>query len=392
MRTVSGLTYAFVVACALNGTSAQADPLSFTQIDAGRDHVCAIVSDTTLRCWGGGEYGQTGLSIRTDFNTPRRPRNAGSGYVGISAGEYSTIGLRSTGRAWLRITGTGDNSFGQLGGGPGDMRITFEPLPIGRPRDWSGVTLGVQHGCASQGIGGVRCWGANPNGEVGDGTNTDAMTAMIVGRNASRMVRVVASFLFSCGLDNRGLAWCWGYNGFGALGSGGFDGSNIPQRVAGLPRNLRDIAAGDLHACAIDQAGAAYCWGENSFGQVGDGSVGGIRPWPSMVDGIGDVSLTGIAGGGSHTCALSDSGMVYCWGNNSLGQLGNGTTESSAAPVMVQGLPDPVADAVVGLTAGYDFNCALTSQGAAYCWGDNTHGQLGDGTNTASSVAVRVSF
>lgn len=389
-RTI--LCLALSLACLFSLSTARAQPLGFTQIDAGRDHVCAIVSDTTLRCWGGGEHGQTGLSIRADFSWPRRPPNSGRGYVAVSAGEYSTIAVRGMQTLTNRIVGTGDNSFGQLGGGPGPTRISFETLPIGRPRMWNGVSLGVQHACATIEGGGARCWGANPNGEIGDGTTDDASLGTYVEQLGARLLQAAASFLYSCGLERSGLMFCWGYNGFGALGDGTFTSSSTPRRVLGRHRGVQQLAAGDTHVCALDSAGSAWCWGDNGAGQMGLGTIGGIRTWPSMVEGLPPVSLTGLAAGGAHSCALTEAGAVYCWGNNSFGQLGNGTTTTSATPSMVQGLPSAAVDATIGLTAGYDFSCALTASGAAYCWGDNAHGQLGNGSTVASPLPVRVAF
>ena len=172
-----------------------------------------------------------------------------------------------------------------------------------------------------------------------------------------------------------GVAKCWGLDNRGQLGDGPQKtNKNTPQNVTGLPVGLPVVAigAGDFHTCAVLNTGSVWCWGANDRGQMGDGSLGGERPTPVQATGITDA--VDVGGGTDHTCALRATGQVWCWGNNLTGQLGNGTTTSSASAVAVTGLSDAVAIAI-----DENRSCAVRATGAVVCWGKGIYGQLGDG-------------
>jgi alpha-tubulin suppressor-like RCC1 family protein len=167
---------------------------------------------------------------------------------------------------------------------------------------------------------------------------------------------------------------CWGDNGFGQLGTGTTAGSSVPVEVAGLSSGVAAVYAGEDYTCAVTLAGGARCWGNNGAGQLGDGSLAG-RTTPVDVIGLGSGVAT-IAAGTWHTCALLDSGGVKCWGRNTFGQLGDGTTTDRLMPVDVFGLES----GVTAIAAGEQHTCALTTAGGIKCWGSNFDHQLGDGT------------
>jgi alpha-tubulin suppressor-like RCC1 family protein len=175
----------------------------------------------------------------------------------------------------------------------------------------------------------------------------------------------------TCALDQGGAAFCWGRGDNGELGDGRVRSSATPVPVHGGRRYIA-ITAGRHHSCAIAEDGGAYCWGWNKYGQLGVGSTTGLGE-PTGV--AGDLRFLAISAGAFHTCALTVDGAAYCWGDNGNGQLGNGTTFGSLVPTLVVG-----GHQFVAISAGENHTCALTAAGEAYCWGLNHLGQLGDGT------------
>jgi len=386
MRQSRRVLLAVVCAAFLSAVPAGAQERGFQQIDAGLNHVCGVDETGRIRCWGDGEYGQMGRNLRADSPIPR-PVNGMRFRTQALSGGASSCGVQLGPRT--RIQCWGDNTDGQLGDGTTTQRIAPVPVEGARQR-YGGVTMGEGHACARTINGRVSCWGNNANGQLGDGTTTNRLTPTPMA-GGFRAADVQAGFLFTCGLNSRGVALCWGYNGFGALGDGTADPSSSPVRVNGLRPGVQALAVGSLHSCVIDRNGNAACWGDNSVGQIGNGQTGGPVRQATRVPGL---QPTVIAAGGGHSCAVVEGGDVMCWGLNAHGQLGDGTTMDSAAPVRVAGLPDPSSDAIVRLTLGDEFSCALTALGRAYCWGENADGQLGNGTfdDSASPVRVRYGF
>jgi alpha-tubulin suppressor-like RCC1 family protein len=185
---------------------------------------------------------------------------------------------------------------------------------------------------------------------------------------------VVAGSRHTCALTSGGAVKCWGYNATGQLGDG-TRGTNrlTPVDVAGLASGVVAIAAGDFHSCKLTSGGAVKCWGRNDDGRLGDGTVRTMRLTPVDVVGLAS-GVVAIAAGALHTCALTSGGAVKCWGRNDDGRLGDGTVRTMRlAPVDVVGL----ASGVAAISAGYSHTCALTSGGAAKCWGAYESGQLG---------------
>jgi alpha-tubulin suppressor-like RCC1 family protein len=154
--------------------------------------------------------------------------------------------------------------------------------------------------------------------------------------------------------------------------------------VTGLGGRATALGAGDRHTCALLADGRVQCWGYNRAGQLGDGTTT-QRSTPTTVTGLGG-RATALAAGWSHTCALLADGRVQCWGNNSLGQLGDGTTTQRSTPTTVTGL----GGMATALAAGGEHTCALLEGGRVQCWGYNSAGQLGDGTTTSRSTPVTV--
>jgi alpha-tubulin suppressor-like RCC1 family protein len=234
------------------------------------------------------------------------------------------------------------------------------------------VTTGGAHTCALTGSGSVYCWGNNFSGQLGDGTATDAHTPVAVvaiGRNgAAKASQVAAGHDHTCALVV-GTVLCWGDNSAGQLGNGTNVASKTPVAVDGIT-TATEIAAGDAHTCALLAGGTVDCWGYDLNGQLGGGDgSNGESTLPVSV--IGITTAAAIAAGSAHTCALLADNTVECWGNNQVGQLGNGTTNDSPVPVMVTG----AGSTATAISAGHNHTCAMDF--GVRCWGDNQYGQLG---------------
>ena len=185
----------------------------------------------------------------------------------------------------------------------------------------------------------------------------------------------------TCGIRTTGRLYCWGDDTYGQLGDGGTNtGQPAPVLVAGRPTDWRQVVAGGAHTCARRANGRAYCWGADSYGQVGDGGTNTDRPIPTQVAGAA-ADWTTITAGETHTCGRRASGRLYCWGDDTrFGQLGRGgnVLSDQSAPAEVAGGATDWVDVSAGSTAWT--TCARITSRRLFCWGANGLGQIGDGT------------
>jgi alpha-tubulin suppressor-like RCC1 family protein len=248
------------------------------------------------------------------------------------------------------------------------------------------ISLGEYHNCALTETGGVKCWGYNLDGELGDGTKTNRQAPVDVVGLGSGVAGISAGYRHTCALTSLGGVKCWGYNLEGRLGNGTTTSSSKPVKVSGLSSGVSAVSAGGFHTCALMQNGAVKCWGDNSFGQLGVGDATIVSSsTPMDVSGLSS-GVSAIRAGANHTCALMSGGGVKCWGDNSSGQLGEGTNINKFAPVDVDGLSSGVS----AITAGGSHTCALKKSGGLVCWGRNDYGQLGIGSTTSKEEPVLV--
>jgi alpha-tubulin suppressor-like RCC1 family protein len=300
-------------------------------ISAGGEHTCALTSAGAVKCWGENESGQLGDGTRTNRLTPVEVSGLSSGVAAITGGRYHTCALTSGGgvECW------GYNLYGELGDGTNELRTK----PVGVSGLSSGViaiSAGFYYTCALTNGGGVKCWGFNGSGQLGDGTTELRTTPVDVGGLTSGVIAISAGGEHACALTSPGGVKCWGRNGSGELGDGTTTNRTTTVDVAGLGSGVTAISAGGSHTCALTDAGGVKCWGYDAEGQLGDGTAES-RTTPVDVAGLGS-GVTAISAGGSHTCALTSGGGVECWGDNAEGQLGDGTIENKATPVGVSGL------------------------------------------------------
>jgi alpha-tubulin suppressor-like RCC1 family protein/pimeloyl-ACP methyl ester carboxylesterase len=351
---------------------------SAVAIAAGLEYTCAVTTSGGAKCWGDNGRGQLGDATTTDSWTPVDVSGLTSGVRAIAAGWFHTCALTSGGvKCW------GWNSYGELGDGTTSQRTT--------PVDVSGLTSGVSaiaaggsHTCALTTSGGVKCWGWNGYGQLGDDTTTDRTMPVDVAGLTSGVSAIVTGDGHTCALTTSSGVKCWGRNDHGQLGDSTTSQRLAPIDVTGLTSGVSAIAAGTWHNCAVTMSGGVKCWGDNWSGQLGDGTDED-RTTPVDVTGLTS-GASAIDAGSWHTCALTTSGGVKCWGWNSYGQLGDGTVTWHAAPVDVSELTSGVS----AITAGYSHTCALTTSGGVKCWGDNHEGQLGDSTTTQRNTPVDV--
>jgi alpha-tubulin suppressor-like RCC1 family protein len=349
----------------------------------------------------------------------------------ISAGETITCGLSWTRQAYC--WGSGSSGF------PGVPTDSIQPpssipLPVPGGRAFATLTVGGNAACALDDSGAAFCWGANHTGELGDGTTAAKRTPVAVtGGHLWKMVDAGGSH--SCGIDRDGRAWCWGNQFRGALGNGQLLGASTVPALVSTDLRFASISAGHGTSCGVTAAGAAYCWGVNDYGMLGDGqppTAGPESAIPSAVVGgiifrtlsVGAYNVCGISSadrtycwgyggvlgdgrmqasstpvevagaslrwrqvsvGNGHTCAQSTANITFCWGNGERGRLGSSTSGIELAPIVV---------ALLGryavVTAGGSHSCGLSSSGFAYCWGQGEAGQLGSGDFNDHATPVRV--
>jgi len=300
----------------------------------------------------------------------------GPDVANIAAGNGNTCALLRSGgvECW------GENSDGELGDGTtgGD---SLSARPVVGILTATAVTLGHAHGCALLASHTVKCWGFNVLGQLGNATTTDNEPTPVTVSGISTATAVGAGGSHSCALLTNGTARCWGENWFGELGDGSTTDSSTPVSVVGINTAVA-ISVGLFHACARLASGSVKCWGAGTSGQLGNGEVGSSST-PVTVRGISNAAA--VAVGADSTCALLASGSVQCWGQNVYGQLGNGQVHSSGSstPVAVLGISTAVA-----LAAGFHHYCARLRDGSVDCWGDNSNGQLGKGAGTTLESGV----
>ena len=350
-----------------------------TPIDAGYQHTCVLTSGGGVKCWGSNEFGQLGDGTTTNSGVPIDVTGLPSGVSAIAAGGAHTCALTNGGgvKCW------GANHVGQLGNGS-----TIESAV---PVDVSGLASGVSAiaaggsvTCALRIDGAVRFWGSNDWGQLGDGTTTDSSFPVDVSSLRSGVTAIAVGENHTCALTTGGRVKCWGYNYFGELGNGTTTDSSTPVDVSDLQSGVNAITAANNRTCALTGVGGVKCWG---YGNLGNNTTDGSSI-PVDVSGLAS-GVTAIAAGGGRTCALTSGGGVKCWGNSMYGQLGSGSPADVDVPVDVSGLGSGVA----AIAAGGGHNCALMSDGAVTCWGDNWYGQLGGGTHCDSSnVPVTADF
>ncbi|MBK8321697.1 MAG: choice-of-anchor D domain-containing protein [Betaproteobacteria bacterium] len=308
-------------------------------------HSCAIVNGGAT-CWGNNDYGQLGNNGSQDSSVPVAVVGLSSGVTAIAVGDLHSCAVHNGAvKCW------GAGGVGQLGTG-GSIFSSAVPVQVaGLTSGATDVTTGRFNSCAIVN-GGALCWGQGDSGEMGNGTNTYVNLAPVAVSGYGSGVTVLSGgAYFACGIQGA-AARCWGFGTSGRLGGGNNNASNVPQAVVGLASGVSAITAGNgNHGCAV-ASGAAYCWGLNNAGQLGNPAAAGGTTAPIGVQGL-TTGMYDVSAGGLHTCGLSDAG-ISCWGGNAEGQLGTGNQTASPTAVLVIAAP-VIATALSASPAALDF-------------------------------------
>ena len=280
------------------------------------------------------------------------------------------------------LSAWGRNTQGQLGDGTTNQASAAEVIDsLGQVKS---VATGLAHTVAVKTDGSVWAWGDNTNGQLGTGNNSASTVPVQVSGLPSAALAVTASLNGSTVLLADGTVWDWGYGTDGELGNNTAAASNVPVRVTGLA-GITAVSSGSYHTVALDSSGRVWGWGMNTSGQLGDTTLVN-RHTAVQANGSGGTGITALCAGHYNTIVLRTDATAWVWGDNTYGQLGNGPVGGhSAVPAAVGSLAN-----VKLVTAGYHYEVAETSDGTLWAWGYNVDGQLGDETTTVRSTPVKV--
>lgn len=346
-------------------------------VSAGYDHACARRDDGSLRCWGDGGFAQLGDGSTDDHATPVSVSALAGPAAAVGAGGHHSCALLAD----SRVQCWGSNGSGQLGNNEPWTRTT--PMDVvGLGSGVTAISAGDDHTCALLTSGAVRCWGSNANGQLGVGSTINQPTPVAVTALGSGNVAISAAGAHSCAITSGGAVQCWGDNSKGQLGDGSQVDRSVPTPVSGLPGAIAHLGAGALYTCALTATGAAWCWGNNDSNQLGVVTAQTSSPQPLNLYYHGSVGRM-IAAGGAHTCSISSDDRIRCWGGNGDGQLGLGDYDKRHYPTL---LGQPGSASMVELGATH--SCAIAGNGDALCWGNSDHGQVGISIGLSATPVV----
>ena len=390
------------------------------KLDVGDYHTCAIVDNGDLKCWGYNDNGRLGngnlgSGSTYDLDAPSSTAidlGTGRTAVAVSAGGSHTCAVLDNGSAkcW------GANGWGQLGTGTSGPTASPAFVDINPSAASSGshsgrtavaVSAGGAHSCALLNDGGVMCWGMESGSGKGGSGSTSWTTPyqVLTGYNSTGgywyqpAIAVSAGGVHSCVILNDGSVTCWGLGTSGQLGLPSAPSSPAAatslwgaQPDLGTGRTAIAIAAGYTHTCAILDNGDLKCWGSNTYGQLGDGTTTN-RNEPTLVSSLGTGrTAVAVSAGWYHTCAILDNGDAKCWGRDHHGQLGDGGSNTDLSAPPSNAIDLGTNRTAVAISSGERFTCAILENSEAKCWGQDAQGQLGDGgSNTDQGSPVSVS-
>lgn len=341
-----------------------------TTLASGKEHVCALLDTGIVKCWGGNDYGQLGDGTIDPFFTPKAVSALAEQTAYLAAGFNHTCAVSVTGNVYC----WGDNADKQLGMDTSGIYQTLPRLVYGVLGTPAGIASKFNHNCVVTLAGRVQCWGSSSLSQLGTDWGGMAIVPMKVSGIAAPVLSIDTGEDHSCAIDANGGVMCWGENDWGEIGNGLTGSQNSPVAVIGLSSGVDKVVIGDHHTCALTSTGGVKCWGVNDWGQLGTGDYSN-RIQPADVTGLTS-GVIDIAAGTFHSCALLATNAIKCWGSNLLSQLGNENYSKSNVPIDVLNLNGTA----IQISAGQDRTCSIMSDGTIKCWGDNLYGALGVGT------------
>ncbi len=355
------------------------DPAIFTMVAPGERHTCARATNNAIYCWGRNVFGQLGVGAGgpTQSLVPVKV-TGGLSFKAVHTGGNHTCGITIDDRAFC----WGAGAEGQLGNGAG----TASPAPVevfGQKWATLGLLEDASCGITMQGV--TLCWGENDHGQLGDGSTQPKFAPNLVSGNHT----FVSLGRFGgnaddhkCAIENNGSLWCWGDNQFGQIGDGTVGNDRLVPTIVAAGIRYDFSAQGDDASCAITSDLVVQCWGLNSTGRIGDGTVIS-KSTPISLGFSQNIVVIGV--GETHVCAMSTSGDAFCWGSNANGRLGDGTTVDHLVPGAVSG-----GHEFTDVRIGEDHSCGVRRDGKILCWGSNQDGRLGDNSLSDRSVPTLI--
>ena len=369
------------------------------RIACGQDFSCVNDDSDNVYCWGYQNYCNFGSD---DSSRGRLPEEVAKSelvegkIVDISASWFTVCVLDDLGKVYCR----GSNHNATLGTGTDvvtscDQTETAQNNSV-KDEKFSEVVTREQVTCGITEDRDLYCWGKYAGSHNSDHYPDNYLVPVALGDEylqvAQNIKKVSIGNSHSCYLDDSDDVYCWGDNSKGSLGNSTYDDSQKPVLVDALDDiKVTDISVGSDHSCALDSKGRVYCWGSNSYGQLGTGDLDDSS-FPIEIDLSGVLygkKIFSLKSGDNYVCVLSESGSVYCWGHNNKGQLGNGTIEDSSVPVKIDDSGVLAGKVVESFDVFSGHVCVVDTEGSVYCWGSNSSGQLGNGTIENSSVPVK---
>lgn len=357
-------------------TTRNGPEVKWKSVTTGQGHTCGVSTADKGYCWGHNGAGQLGFGQVTGYGEMLPVGVAGGiAFARIDGGRWFTCGVSTGGQAWC----WGDGYYGQRGDGQeGNTDGVPTPQLVQGGHTFTEISAGLEHACALDTDGKAWCWGNNTYGQLGNDEQVVVMgepvPVEVVGGLTFRQIS--AGRDATCAITPADELYCWGDNEIGQFGDGaGAPSLQVPHPVrAGGGMRFRDIAVGESHVCGLTTDGVAYCWGQDYKGEMGTGTAGVADDVPLRV--ATNQTFTDIGVGQYHTCAVATDGRAWCWGFNRVGQLGRGEKESfDPNPV-----PRPVLSSVRfagSVDGGTQHTCAIGTDDKAYCWGADFHGEGG---------------
>lgn len=357
----------------------------WVQFAAGGNQTIGLKADGKLYSWGSNIRGQLGDGTSFDRNVPTVVSGNSSAWKQVAVGDRFAVAIRTDGTLWA----WGYNLFGQLGDGTQIDRLV--PVQVGTAKNWSNVAAGKAHVVALQTTttgtttsSTMWVWGSNANGQLGiTGTATDGFRPRQVGTATDNWLTIAAGDAHTLAIKGDQTLWAWGDNTNGQLGNGSSAGGNVTAPVQIGTALWSYVAAGGEHSLAIRNAGTLWGWGKNESGQVGNGSTS-TQTAPAQIGAATDWAR--VAGGVAHSVGVRNNGTLWAWGSNNEGQLSNSTNDTQV-PAQVGNL-----NVWKYVAAGAYHSAAQRADSSLWTWGRNTEGQLGNGGNTTSSVQLNIPY